>query len=211
MVCNCGAVTMAGRGRAETNVRPRTHPPVYRWEVGARLRSTKRSWERTHLLGKPRALGVVADTTGVTRTPGRDFIGGLGEEGKKMPARPLSSRSSDWDRHLLETARETTFLDGLSSPGPQVLRNQVGQRRGARRPPPPWFSRCDVRRLGGPTRQPTGNAPGPRHEVGGADVVLPAARFSAGDTGSRVASSHGLTLRWALPRTSRTSNQGQIP
>ena len=48
-----------------------------------------------------------------------------------MPARPFSSRSSDWDRHLLETARETTFLGGLSSPGPQVLRNQVGQCRGA--------------------------------------------------------------------------------
>lgn len=75
-----------------------------------------------------------------------------------MPARPLSSRSSDWDRHLLETARETTFLGGLSSPGPQVLRNQVGQRLRARRPSPLWRSRWDLGRLGARMRQPTGNA-----------------------------------------------------
>ena len=56
----------------------RTHPPEYKREAGDRFRSVKSSWERTQLLGKPRARGVAADRPGGAQTPGRDLTGGDG-------------------------------------------------------------------------------------------------------------------------------------
>lgn len=90
----------------------------------------------------------------------------MGRVAEEMPARPLSSRSSDWDRHLLETAGETTSGAGAAAHAaePGALPRGVA----------PGRTRADLVR----PAPPTGNAP-PTTQRGGADAALPAARCSA--------------------------------
>lgn len=115
-----------------------------------------RSREKTHLLGKAQALAGVADTPGVTRRRERDLKGGMGRVAEEMPARSLSSRSSDWDRHLLETAGETTSGAGAAAHAaePGALPRGVA----------PGRTRADLVRPA-PPRPP--ETPRPRHRGAG--------------------------------------------
>lgn len=125
---------------------------------------------------------------------GREGLQGeLGEGQKENAGAASSSHSSAWNRHLLETAGETTFWGGLHSPRPRVLMNPGAGDRGARGP-------TAGARRGRKCPAATQRGRGRRGSSGRA-----ASRRGRGR--GRGSSAPGLAPRSAFPRTSpRTSN-----
>lgn len=106
--------------------------------------------------------------------------------------RPLSGRSSDWDRHILETAGDGKRPFRV---GPAAAARKLGDRAAAQR-----RVRYGPRRLGR-TRQPAGSAP-PTTRSGRSQGLLPASGPSAGAARGPNAD--------PFAHASRTSNQVQV-